>query len=125
MLATEPLEQYFTRAKIWYQNKYIWPICQRSKIASMLLIETILLLLMLLATYNIFPLSIAKQYTITFANEDYDHQITIRRAKNDDDDLQLAVAQILLEKYVKERESYDYSKLKDQLIFLLKLHLFK
>ena len=115
---------YFKDALNWYSFRYITPICDRTILIFGALIAVVVLYCLeelVASSYNLVlekPIYIASKDTSKYfpnlvdlkpreGEEKYDHNI-----KNIDE----AIAKYLLKNYVKERESFDYSKGKAEIV---------
>ena len=109
--------QYFTDAKIWYRNKYIYPFSQRSFIFILSIIICALFIGVVLNIRGLFPAIIQVKYSIK-ANSFENKSAKIIRADQIDNDPLASVIDILVRNYVIQREKYNYDKLKKQFIFI-------
>lgn len=109
--------QYYTDARNWYANKFIFLISQRSYIIFIL--SFFLLSLAILGffyqitnpappqiTYISPSADIAKSYSVIFP------------AGVSTDEPQVQVSKYMVSNYVRRRESYDFNSVKDQLNFV-------
>ena len=114
----EGLENYFYQSKIWYNEKYIKPISQRSYISCACLASIFLVILIFAVIYKTFPIRIVLKYAVKFDSSTVDKQMTIKSTLNEDLDPLKSIAKVLLKNYIIQVERYNYSHLKNQLIFV-------
>ena len=108
--------EYFIDAKQWYNFKYILPLSHRS---LLLLICTVFTLLSILICININILLPINEKVSYLIKDDAEKQATITSTKHSSlVNPYIAVANIMLQNYVKQREEYNYDILKEQFIFI-------
>jgi len=118
MKNVEGLESYFHESKIWYNEKYIKPISQRSYLTCACFVNIFFIALISLAVYRALPIRTVLKYVVGFNGFAVDKQITIKSTLNQAPDPLTSIAKVLLRNYVTQIEKYKYSDLKDQITFV-------
>jgi type IV secretion system protein VirB8 len=112
------LDVYFQKALIWYNQKYLLPLTHRSYTICIFLIVAILLSIVFIQTSRLFPIATTMKYAVNFNNPEVNKEISINPANRYHLDPLNSIAKILIENYVTQREKYNYSELKKQIIFV-------
>ncbi|ADE29799.1 VirB8 family type IV secretion system protein [Rickettsia prowazekii] len=108
--------EYFIDARKWYNFKYILPLSHRSFLFLTCIIFTLLLTLICLNINILLPIHKKVGYLI---KDDSEKQATITNTKHSTlANPYIAVANIMLQNYVKQREKYNYDTLKEQFTFI-------
>jgi type IV secretion system protein VirB8 len=118
MNSEDNLNNYFTQAILWYNNKYLKPLNNRSFAACGLIIILLLLFALCLQIYKLFPIATTLKYAVSFDNSEVDKKIKINPANSVEGNPLNSIARVLVENYVIQREQYDYDRLKQQVIFV-------
>ncbi len=118
MNINDSLEVYFNECRIWYCEKYLQPLSQRSYIICIGTIMFLLLLGSVNTIYKLFPITDVLKYAVILDDASSDMQITITKADTYKQHPLKSISQILVENYVIQREEYDYNDLKKQLSFI-------
>ena len=113
----DSLKDYFSRSKIWYNEKYIKPINERSYVILAGIVAVFFAIITMIVTYQTMPVVIVSEYAIAFDSSKIDKQTTVKPADYISSNPQISIAQILLKNYVIQIEQYKYSELKNQLLF--------
>lgn len=109
--------KYFSDAKSWYNDKYIYPFNQRSYITILTAIILTVLVGISYNTYEMFPTLVQVKYSIN-ANVSENKSAQIIRADQIDGEALASVTDIMMKNYVKVRETYLFSELKQQFTFI-------
>ncbi len=109
--------EYFIDARNWYQHKYMYPFSHR----SFLFILTVIILSLFFGVVtnikNLFPIVTSVRYSTT-TNSGDNKSAQIIRANQVANDPVASIAEIMLQNYVNQRETYDYNNLKKQFIYI-------
>ena len=109
--------KYYEDARIWYANRFIFPISERTYALILFSCFAIMLLILVLFYMQIDPA--AKQITYINSTDDVSSNYSvILPIGNNKDSPQLRVTKYLLANYVNQRESYSFDSIKDQLSFM-------
>ncbi len=109
---------YYKEMLKFYNHGYIKPFIERSflyVISSVLLVLTFVLLYRI---YDIFTLEREVRYVVNLKNQ-RTKKTSIVKANYYSNNAESSVAKILVEKYLQKREEYDYSKIENQLKYIL------
>ena len=113
-------KKYFADAKLWYEIHFISPTTHRTILIFISAILIFCALSMCLMIYNQFPLEFKEKYIINGGSDIFNNQVSISTDSKNTHPI-LFIAEILCKDYVIKRESYNYTKLKEQLTYLQKL----
>ncbi len=109
--------KYYEDARIWYANKFIFPISERTYTFVLFSCFATTLLILVLFYSRIDPA--AEQITyINFTDDISNNYSVISPIGNSIEPPQSRVAKYMLATYVNQRESYSFDHIKDQLFFM-------
>lgn len=108
---------YFTDARKWYHDKYTHPLSHRSFVFIFSLTVCILFLGMAANIYILLPVTTQMQLTINTDSTE-EQNVQIMRANHIKGEAINSIADTMIRNYVKTRENYRYSNLKNQFIFI-------
>ncbi len=111
--------QYFADSRTWYLQKYTSPISHRALLAICSVVAICMMCLIALNIELILPLSKQLKYA-TFLNNQSNAQKAAKVTKADGvrNDSLLSIVKILVEGYVNAYESYEYSNMDNQKLYL-------
>lgn len=105
--------EYFVQARVWYTERYLRPLGERSYFVIMTLLCALTIFLSLVVYSSLFPLTRNVPYTILGNFETmYEDTPFIRALRAvPAEDINLSIGRFLLSNYVKMREKYRYDVL--------------
>lgn len=106
--------QYFTDARKWYMSKYIYPISYRSILAIISAISTLAVILLLLITNSLLPLSKQLKYALHYESGSKQLSAKIDKANSIKNNPLLSIASILVKDYIINYEGYNFLELEQQ-----------
>ncbi|QWB86374.1 hypothetical protein JRD95_00424 [Rickettsia parkeri] len=108
--------EYFIDARKWYNFKYILPLSHRSLLLLICTIFTLLLTLTCISINILLPINKKVTYLI---KDDAEKQATVTNTKYSTlVKPYIAIANIMIQNYVNQREEYNYDILKEQFTFI-------
>jgi type IV secretion system protein VirB8 len=107
--------QYFNAARYWYNTKYVQPISQKSYLIIACILAGIILLHLIANIYLLLPMTIKVAYTIR-SEYQTNKQIKITHANSIPNNPLNSLALVLVQKYIMNRESFDYNNLSNQFL---------
>lgn len=109
--------EYFIDTQNWYKYKYLHPFSHRSFLFILTVTILVLFSSIIINIYNLFPIITPVRYSIlTESGENKSAQII--NADQIENNPLASIADIMLRKYVIQRETYDYNDLKKQFIYI-------
>jgi len=109
--------EYFIDTQNWYKYKYLHPFSHRSFLFILTVTILVLFTSIIINIYNLFPIITPVRYSIlTESGENKSAQII--NADQIENNPIASIADIMLRKYVIQRETYDYNDLKKQFIYI-------
>lgn len=108
---------YFVEARKWYKVKYLYPFIHRSFIFITLVLMLLLIIITFFTIYDLFPITTRFRYIVQLPSNT-DINATIYRANQVLGNPFRSIVKILAENYVIQRESYNYTNLKDQFQYI-------
>ncbi|MBN8522802.1 MAG: hypothetical protein H6910_01980 [Rickettsiaceae bacterium] len=109
--------EYFIDTQNWYKYKYLHPFSHRSFLFILTVTILVLFTSIIINIYNLFPIITPVRYSIlTESGENKSAQII--NADQIENNPLASIADIMLRKYVIQRETYDYNDLKKQFIYI-------
>jgi len=108
--------EYFIDAKKWYSDKYIDPFSERTYLLFLCGFVFILLCTLLLNIRFLLPIVIPVKYSLFSSS--YQNTVQISKADHIKNNPLLSIADIMVRRYLINREEYDYSDLKRQFTFI-------
>jgi len=109
--------EYFIDTQNWYKYKYLHPFSHRSFLFILTVTILVLFTSIIINIYNLFPIITPVRYSIlTESGENKSAQII--NADQIENNPLASIADIMLRKYVTQRETYDYNDLKKQFIYI-------
>jgi type IV secretion system protein VirB8 len=102
--------EYFIDTQNWYKYKYLHPFSHRSFLFILTVTILVLFTSIIINIYNLFPIITPVRYSILTAQ--------IINADQIENNPLASIADIMLRKYVIQRETYDYNDLKKQFIYI-------
>jgi len=109
--------EYFIDTQNWYKYKYLHPFSHRSFLFILTVTILVLFTSIIINIYNLFPIITPVRYSIlTESGENKSAQII--NADQVENNPLASIADIMLRKYVTQRETYDYNDLKKQFIYI-------
>ncbi len=109
--------KYFEEAQKWYNNKYLYPLFQRSIVFVLLAVLVILITVTLINVYSLLPLNKRVQYIIS-VDEEFNGAAKVTNANEVLGKPLQSIIKILAESYLIQRESYDYNNLVSQFEYI-------
>jgi type IV secretion system protein VirB8 len=109
--------EYFIDALKWYKSKYINPFCHRSLLFILSSIVLALFFSIVLNINSLLPMVTSVRYS-TNTNSSENKSAQIIRVNHENSDPLASIAEIMIQNYVSQRETYDYNNLKKQFIYI-------
>lgn len=108
--------QYYKDARDWYSFRYLAPITERSLLFVIMLVSIFSGVIAVITSNSMFPTT-TEVPVVVKVDDSLEHYTAIHRLNeksSDNVDPYNAVAQYLVEHYVRIRESYDYTQFEPQ-----------
>jgi len=109
---------YYKEMLKFYNDGYIKPFIERSFLYVASCVLLVLTFVLLYRIYDIFPLEREVRYVVNLKNQ-HSKKTSIVKADYYSNNAESSIAKILVEKYLQKREEYDYSKIENQLKYIL------
>lgn len=109
--------EYYKRARNWYTEMFIYPYVLRSEAFVVFVSIIIALSITAINIYVLFPLNRQVGYAILI-EDTAEFSAKINNADYYGEDVYKSVSKIFLETYIDIRESYDYTSLANNMLFL-------
>ncbi len=109
---------YYKEMLKFYNYSYINPFVERSFLYVLSFVLFILVLIISYRIYDILPLEREVRY-VTTAKNTYRTKASITKADYYANNPESSIAKILVEKYLRKREEYDYDKIESRLKYVL------
>lgn len=109
--------EYFTEARKWYKQKYLYPLCYRSMALCAATLFVILATIIVINMQSLFPLVKVLRYSVTTSGSG-DETALVTKADHIDNNPMRSISEIMLKDYVQKREQYDYNALANQIEYV-------
>ncbi len=114
---TTRIDNYFSDALKWYQEKHLSPFFHRSCLIILLIIIIFVLMILLITIASIFPTTKQIRYVME-SNNIAKRSSQITKIYPIDNSLNKGIANIFIKNFVIAYESYNYNNLKQQYAYL-------